>query len=232
MNFFRKITLSFRYWSGYLIVAGIASLCFAFIVGAHSGDPEGMSEGLFLCKIFKLLTIPIILYVFRKFDRSGALYFWLNDEPRTDYGHIGLRVKYLPQAHFIPPGMTLPQAYELYGVDYEGLVQFDDKFDCLRDSKVKELSGGERRIAELYMILNSDAEFCILDEPFSNIAPVYDEKIRALIQEQKANKGIIITDHIYEEILRVADDLFLLRDGFTYQIHSRDDLVRLGYIMS
>ena len=82
------------------------------------------------------------------------------------------------------------------------------------------------------MILNSDAEFCVLDEPFSNIAPIYDEKIRAMIQEQKARKGIIITDHVYEEILRVADDLFLLRDGFTYQIHSRDDLVRLGYILS
>lgn len=164
--------------------------------------------------------------------RPQNKYIRLNDEPRTDYGHIGLRVKYLPQVHFIPPGMTLPQAYELYGVDFEGLVRFDDKFDCLRDSKVKELSGGERRIAELYMILNSDAEFCVLDEPFSNIAPVYDEKIRAMIQEQKANKGIIITDHVYEEILKVADDLFLLRDGFTYQIHSRDDLVRLGYIFA
>ena len=164
--------------------------------------------------------------------RPQNKYIRLNDEPRTDYGHIGLRVKYLPQDHFIPPGITLPQAYELYGVDYEGLVRFDDKYDCYRNHKVKMLSGGDRRIAELYLILNSDAEFCILDEPFSNIAPVYDDKIRAMISEQKANKGIIVTDHIYEEILRVADDLFLLRDGFTYQIHSRDDLVRLGYIMS
>jgi len=87
--------------------------------------------------------------------RPQNKYIRLNDEPRTDYGHIGLRVKYLPQVHFIPPGMTLPQAYELYGVDFEGLVRFDDKFDCLRSQKVKELSGGERRIAELYMILNS-----------------------------------------------------------------------------
>ena len=164
--------------------------------------------------------------------RPQNKYIRLNDEPRTDYGHIGLRVKYLPQEHFIPPGITLPQAYELYGVDYEGLVRFDDKYDSYRNHKVKALSGGDRRIAELYLILNTDAEFCILDEPFSNIAPVYDEKIRALIQEQKAKKGIIITDHIYEEILRVADDLFLLRDGFTYQIDSRADLVRLGYILS
>lgn len=96
MNLFRKITLSFRYGSGYLIVAGIASLCFAFIVGAHSGDTEGLSEGLFLCKIFKLLTIPIILYVFRKFDRSGALYFWLNlGISRTEYYVIPIVIEYL-----------------------------------------------------------------------------------------------------------------------------------------
>ena len=111
MNLFRKITLSFRYGSGYLIVAGIASLCFAFIVGAHSGDPEGMSEGLFLCKIFKLLTIPIILYVFRKFDRSGALYFWINlGISRTEYYVIPIVIEYLFFRFLIylaPPLFTL-----------------------------------------------------------------------------------------------------------------------------
>ena len=96
MTFFRKITLSFRYGSGYLIVAGIASLCFAYIVGINSGDPEGLSEGLFLCKIFKLLTIPIILYVFRKFDRSGALYFWINlGISRTEYYVIPIVIEYI-----------------------------------------------------------------------------------------------------------------------------------------
>lgn len=111
MNLFRKITLSFRYGSGYLIVAGIASLCFAFIVGAHSGDPEGMSEGLFLCKIFKLLTIPIILYMFRKFDRSCALYFWLNlGISRTEYYVIPIVIEYLFFRFLIylaPPLFTL-----------------------------------------------------------------------------------------------------------------------------
>ena len=111
MNLFRKITLSFRYGSGYLIVAGIASMCFAFIVGAHSGDTEGLSEGLFLCKIFKLLTIPIILYVLRKFDRSGALYFWLNlGISRTEYYVIPILIEYLFFRFLIylaPPLFTL-----------------------------------------------------------------------------------------------------------------------------
>ena len=115
MNLFRKITLSFRYGSGYLIVAGIASLCFAFIVGAHSGDTEGLSEGLseglFLCKILKLLTIPIILYVFRKFDRSGALYFWLNlGISRTEYYVIPIVIEYILfriLIYLAPPLFTL-----------------------------------------------------------------------------------------------------------------------------
>ncbi len=111
MNLFRKITLSFRYGSGYLIVAGIASLCFAFIVGAHSGDTEGLSEGSFLCKIFKLLTIPIILYMFRKFDRSGALYFWLNlGISRTEYYVIPIVIEFLFFRFLIylaPPLFTL-----------------------------------------------------------------------------------------------------------------------------
>lgn len=78
MNLLRKIGLSFRYGSGYFIVASLVSLCTFFIVGINSGDTEGLSEGIFLCKILKILSIPIILYIFRKFDRSSAIYFWLN----------------------------------------------------------------------------------------------------------------------------------------------------------
>lgn len=78
MTLLRKMELSFRYGSGYYVVAGLVSLCAFVIVGINSGDTEGLSEGIFLCKILKILSIPIILYIFRKFDRSSAIYFWLN----------------------------------------------------------------------------------------------------------------------------------------------------------
>lgn len=162
--------------------------------------------------------------------RPQNKYIRLNGEPKTDYGHIGLHVKYLPQEHFIPRGMTMDTAFQLNGVDYAKLIEFDEKFERYRHSKSRELSGGDCRIAEIVMILNTDADFCILDEPFSNIMPVYDARIRQLIEEQKSHKGIIVTDHLYEQILGLADDIYLLRDGFTHQIHSREDIVRLGYI--
>ena len=159
------------------------------------------------------------------------IFIRFNDEPETDYGHIGERVKYLPQNTFIPPKMTLGEAFDIYGVDYHGLVGFDPKFHTMQRRQVRELSGGEVRIAEMYLILNSEAEFCILDEPFSNVAPKHVEKMQELIKQHKASKGIIISDHMYESVIGITDDLYLLRDGYTFPIKSREDLIHHGYIL-
>lgn len=163
--------------------------------------------------------------------RPQNMFIRFGDEQDTDYSHIGCRIKYLPQNLFAPANITLDEAFKLYGVDYDGLVTFAPKFHTFQRKHFKELSGGEARVAELYLILNSDCEFCILDEPFSNIAPIYIEKIQELIQQQKQNKGIIVSDHLYEAIMQVADDLFLLSDGFTFPVKSREDLIHHGYIL-
>ncbi len=163
--------------------------------------------------------------------RPQNMFIRFNEEPDTDYGHIGNRVKYLPQNLFMPRRMTLDEAFSLYGVDYDGLVTFDTKFHMYQHRTFMELSGGEARIAEMYLVLMSDAEFCILDEPFSNISPNCVEKMKDLIREQKKSRGIIVSDHLYQDILDVTDDLFLLRDGYTFPIRSREDLVRNGYIL-
>ena len=134
-----------------------------------------------------------------------------NDEPETDYAHIGKRVKYLPQNVFMPANMTLGEAFDLYGVDYDGLVAFDNKFHTYERMTSGQLSGGEVRIAEMYMVLNSEAEFCILDEPFSNVAPKYVEMMQQLIQQHKATKGIIISDHMYESVMGITDDVLIPR---------------------
>ena len=154
-----------------------------------------------------------------------------NDEPKTDYAHIGNRVKYLPQNLFVPGNYTLGEAFRLYGVDYDELVRFDPKFHTFQRNMFKELSGGEARVAEMFLVLNSDADFYILDEPFSNIAPVYVERMQELIRERKKSKGIIVSDHMYEAIIEITDDLYLMRDGYTFPIKSRKDLIHHGYIL-
>ena len=163
--------------------------------------------------------------------KSQNIFVRFNDEPETDYAHIGKRVKYLPQNVFMPTNMTLGEAFDLYEVDYNGLVAFDNKFHTYQRMTSGQFSGGEVRIAEMYMVLNSEAEFCILDEPFSNVAPKYVEMMQQLIQQHKATKGIIISDHMYEQVMDITDDLFLLCDGYTFPIKCREDLIHHGYIL-
>ena len=138
--------------------------------------------------------------------RPQNMFIRFNDELSVDYGHIGRRVKYLPQRNFMPGSMTLGEAFSLYGVDYDGIVAFDAKFSGYRGMTLRELSGGEARIAGMYLVLMSDAEFCI------------------------PRKGIIVSDHMYEQIIGISDDLYLLRDGYTFPIRSREDLIDNGYI--
>lgn len=123
------------------------------------------------------------------------------------------------------------EAFRLYGVDYDELVRFDPKFHSFQRKMFRELSGGEARVAEMFLVLNSEADFYILDEPFSNIAPVYVERMQELIRERKKSKGIIVSDHLYDAIIEITDDLYIIRDGYTFPIKSREDLIRHWYIL-
>ena len=153
------------------------------------------------------------------------------DGQPVDIGRIGWTVKYLPQGRMIPEGLTLKEAFRLYHVDFWAFVVLFPKYSGKYHTHLWEMSGGEARLAELYLVLMADAPFCILDEPFSQIDPVHIEAVQQLIREKSREKGIIVTDHNYEAISTVADRLFVLSDGYTHPVESRDDLVRYGYLL-
>lgn len=153
----------------------------------------------------------------------------IDGEP-VKLNRIGERIKYLPQGNMIPAFLTLKRAFELYRVDYWAFALQFPKYTHYYHSHLWELSGGEARLAELYLVLMMDGDFCILDEPFSQIDPVHIEAVQRLIREKKREKGIIVTDHYYEAISKVADNLFVIADGYTSPVACRDDLVRYGYL--
>ena len=152
------------------------------------------------------------------------------DEKPIDRQTIGGYIKYLPQGRLIPEGMQLHRAFDLYGVNYWTFVNRVPKFSRHYDSPIYELSGGEARLAELYLVLLSDAPFYILDEPFTQVDPVNIDEVKALIRERSVDHGIIVTDHNYDAISSVADNLFVIADGYTSPVRCREDLVRHGYL--
>jgi ABC-type multidrug transport system ATPase subunit len=152
------------------------------------------------------------------------------DEKPIDINNIGRYIKYLPQGRLIPDGMTLQRAFDLYGVNYWAFVNIVPKYSRYYDTPVYELSGGEARLAELYLILMSEAPFYILDEPFTQVDPVNVDEVKALIRERSRDHGIIVTDHNYDALSSVADNLFVIADGYTNPVQCREDLVRHGYL--
>ena len=153
----------------------------------------------------------------------------IDGEP-LDLNKIGLKIKYLPQGRMIPDGLTLKEAFRLYEVDFWAFVLQFPQYSGKYHTRLWEMSGGEARLAELYLVLMSDALFYILDEPFSQIDPVHIEAVQRLIRERAADHGIIVTDHNYEAISTVADNLFVMSDGYTHPVENREDLVRHGYL--
>ena len=125
--------------------------------------------------------------------------------------------------------MTLRRIFEYYSMDYGELAEAFPQFARYHDAQVRELSSGEVRIAGIWLVLCSPSPFCILDEPFSFLAPVAVERIQDLICRQKSSKGIILSDHNYNALLEVSDEVLLLSDGYVHQVQDRSDLVRYGY---
>lgn len=119
------------------------------------------------------------------------------DEKPVGRRAISRYIKYLPQGRLIPEGMRLHRAFDLYGVNFWTFVNRVPKYSRYYDYPIYELSGGEARLAELYLVLLSDAPFFILDEPFTQVDPVNIDEVKALIRERSKDHGIIVTDHNY-----------------------------------
>ena len=123
------------------------------------------------------------------------------------------RIHFLPQLPITPNNLKLKIAFKVFQVNWNEFTTHFDSFSKYNDFKFYQLSGGERRIVETYILLKSPTNIVLLDEPFSHIAPLYIEKIKSIISEEKQQKIIIITDHLYRDIIETSDNLYLIKDG-------------------
>jgi len=137
-------------------------------------------------------------------------------------------VQYLPQGGFLPNHLTISATFKYMGMPY---VKAEGLFDCTPKMKVGHLSIGQKRILELHLLLNGPSQFVFLDEPFSGLSPLSIELIKAEIVSKKRTKGIVITDHLFGEILGVSDRLLLMESGALKPIaKSAEALEFAGYL--
>lgn len=139
-------------------------------------------------------------------------------------------INYLPQFNCFPADRKITDLFKDFEVDY---AVFVSRFaHIMPDSKLKfrQLSAGNRRFIETYLLLFTPGLFALLDEPFSHLSPVTLQEMSLLIREASKEKGILISDHYFEEILQISDQLYVLEGGKIKLIHSKEELAVSGYL--
>jgi len=139
-------------------------------------------------------------------------------------------INYLPQDKFLPAHIKIATIISLFCNKKDTkIIQQKEFMKPLLNRKCGTLSGGERRLVEILIMIHSDASFILIDEPFNGVSPVYREEIKKMIREQSSTKGFIITDHDYRSIMDISTKTILMHDGATRKINSLQELVSLGY---
>jgi ABC-type multidrug transport system ATPase subunit len=140
-------------------------------------------------------------------------------------------ISYLDQDSFIPSHFSVKKAISLT-IEIDKLHAFyeDAMIQSIKSKNINHLSGGELRYLEIKLVLANSSKFVLLDEPYNGLSPIMVDRINLLIKENSQQKGIVITDHNYENVIKVSNKLMLMIDGNLHLLQSKNELIERGYL--
>ena len=139
-------------------------------------------------------------------------------------------VKFLPQNNFFSKRMRISTLFSFYKVSWTNFHELFPEFKKYQKTRYGDLSNGEQRLLSIWLSIKSPSEIILLDEPFTQLSPIYIAKIKKELIFEKQQKAIVVTDHLYREIFEISDHLYFLQDGCTQIIENKKELVHFGYI--
>ena len=139
------------------------------------------------------------------------------------YDRARFGIAYLPQAPFVPRGLSVEQNITLVlearleasarKAKMEELVE-EFRLGEVRKSRVGNLSGGQRRRCEIAITLACEPSFAMLDEPFAGVDPHATDEIGKMIHYlADRDIGVLITDHKARELLGIVDRAYVIESG-------------------
>ncbi len=139
-------------------------------------------------------------------------------------------ITFLPQNNFIPKSQSAKKVFTDFGIHFSELEKDLPELVPLYNLPLVQLSVGQLRLFEIYLIIKSRSYFSLLDEPFSYLSPLHIQQVKSLIVSERKNKGFLITDHMYNEILDISNDVYVLVNGKTHLAKGLADIENYGYI--
>jgi len=187
--------------------------------GVDLSVPKGMIYGVLGPNgAGKTTTLRMLLGIIEPDKGSRAIFG--NPRPRA----VGDRVGYLPEERGLYPAMKAREAIAfmgaLRGLDWaEGRARAAEMLDNAGlghaiDSKIKQLSKGMAQLVQLLGSIVHKPDLIVLDEPFSGLDPVNQERLEALIvAEQARGATILFSTHVMAHAERLCDRLAIIAGG-------------------
>ncbi len=91
----------------------------------------------------------------------------------------------------------------------------------------RELSGGQQQRVGIARSLAADPELWFLDEPFSALDPLIRREMQDefLRLQKMLHKTIVFITHDFDEAIRLADRIAVMKDGAIEQVGTPEDIV-------
>jgi ABC-type multidrug transport system ATPase subunit len=151
--------------------------------------------------------------------RSGGDVRVLGFDPEQGGRAFHERIGIVLQQTGVEQYLTVGEVLAMYGSYYPrrrpaaellGLVGLEGKLD----TRVHELSGGQRRRLDLALALVGDPDLLFLDEPTTGFDPSARRRAWSTIAGLcRLGKTVVLTTHFMDEAEALADRVAVLRDG-------------------
>ena len=143
-----------------------------------------------------------------------------HDAPRDASDRVG----YLPEERGLYPGMKAREAIAfmgaLRGLDWAtgrkraGVMMERAGLGDSIDTKIRKLSKGMAQFVQLLGSVVHEPEFLVLDEPFSGLDPVNQERLEGLVMaERDRGATILFSTHVMAHAERLCDRLAIIAGG-------------------
>lgn len=151
------------------------------------------------------------------------------DEKVFKRGYLTKEITYLPQHGFVPKNLSVRRCIELFDLQNSPLTEIPIIQEHIH-FKFGNLSLGLARLFEDLLILYSKASYSLFDEPFVGLSPLYIELFKEHLHHVRQHKGILISDHYYQDVMDVSDEMYLMKEGSLLKINGQEDLVLHQYL--
>lgn len=128
-------------------------------------------------------------------------------------------ISYLPERTYLPNEKRVKEVIRYFRDFYADFQEerADRLLEQLKidtNSKLSELSKGNKEKVQLVFVMSRDADLYVLDEPIGGVDPVARDFILDLIIKNfKEGSSILLSTHLIADVERILDEVILIQDG-------------------